>query len=60
MLKKALLVLAVAAAGLAAWLYHIDFWAIDQCLDAGGCWRYGARQCEMVSQELCDQENPFR
>jgi hypothetical protein len=35
-----------------------DFFAVDSCLDQGGCWNYNARQCvlEQDLEMLCEQE----
>ena len=55
MKKLVIIILAISACG-ALYLYARNFFAIDYCLDQGGCWRYQTEKCEFVDQLKCDQE----
>ena len=35
----------IGVVGLALWIRHGQFWAIDSCLDSGGVWDYAAKEC---------------
>jgi hypothetical protein len=57
MRKLVIIILAFTVFG-AMYLYQTNFFAIDSCLDQGGCWRYQTKQCEFEDQLKCDQELP--
>jgi hypothetical protein len=57
-MKKIFVLILVLAIGVAGWFCQSNFFAIDSCLDQGGCWRYQTKQCEFVEQKKCDEERP--
>ncbi|WP_413578566.1 hypothetical protein ACLVWU_08515 [Bdellovibrio sp. HCB290] len=57
MKTKILILFLIALAALAAFSLR-EFFAVDACLDGGGCYDYTAKVCRMHepdAQELCDK-----